>query len=197
MNTRLYGALGIQARLLMLAFATALPLVVLAGVITISFIDDQRAQIKHEVAGKVSDLLNDLDSQISSIQVELEVLATLPSIQSGDLTAFDRQLRAAIKVQGTGLVLHDTEGQQLINTNRPIGERLPRVTDREMNDKVVATAKPQVSNLIFGATLRRPLISVGVPVIRDGRVVYVLAMGIEPEVLSKLLQEQNLLSEAI
>jgi len=176
----------------MLAFATALPLVVLAGVITISFINAQRAQIKHEVAGKVSDLVNDLDSQIGSIQVELEVLAALPSIQSGDLTTFDEELRAAIKVRGTGLVLHDTEGQQLINTSRPIGERLPRVTDRDMHDKVVATAKPQVSNLIVGATFHRPLISVGVPVIREGWVVYVLAMGIEPEILSELLKEQNL-----
>ena len=178
MNLSRYRALGIQARLMIMASVTALPLVVLAGVTAISAIDAQRVQLKAEVAGKVNGLLADIDRQISAIEVELEVLSKLPSIQSGDLATFDRQLRAAIQVYGTALVLHDTHGQQLINTNRPFGEPLPRATNTEMHDRVVATALPQVSDLITGATLRRPIISVGVPVLHDGHVVYVLAMGI-------------------
>ena len=197
MNLRHYRTLGIQARLMMLACVTALPLVVLGCVTAISFIEARRVALKHEVAGKVNGLLNDIDGQIGAIQVELEVLSKLPSIQLGDLTTFDRQLRAAIQVYGTALVLHDTQGQQLISTNRPFGEPLSLATNTEMHDRVVATGRPQVSDLIIGATLRRPIISVGVPVVRDGHVVYVLAMDIGPEILSKLLTEQNLLSEAI
>src|SRR6516164_4881177 len=196
-NQSHHRALGIQARLMILATVTALPLVVLAGVAAMSVIDNQRAQLKNEVAGKVNGLLNDIDSQINAIQVELKVLSQLPSIQSGDIAAFDRQLRAAIRVYGTALVLHDTQGQQIINTNRPFGEPLPRATNTEMHDRVVTTGLPQVSDLIIGATLRRPIISVGVPVIHDGQVVYVLAMGIGPEILSQLFNDQNLLSEAI
>ena len=197
MNLRHYRTLGIQARLMMLACVTALPLVVLGCVTAISFIEARRVALKHEVAGKVNGLLNDIDGQIGAIQVELEVLSKLPSIQLGDLTTFDRQLRAAIQVYGTALVLHDTQGQQLISTNRPFGEPLSPATNTEMHDRVVATGRPQVSDLIIGATLRRPIISVGVPVVRDGHVVYVLAMDLGPEILSKLLTEQNLLSEAI
>jgi signal transduction histidine kinase len=182
---------------MLLASVTALPLVVLAGVTAISAIYAQRVQLQHEVAGKVNGLLNDIDLQIGAIQVELKVLSKLPSVQSGDITTFDRQLRAVIQVYGTTLVLHDTHGQQLINTNRPFGEPLPRATNTEMHDRVVATGLPQVSDLITGATLRRPIISVGVPVMHDGHVVNVLAMGLGPEILSELLKEQNLLSEAI
>ncbi len=196
-NRGYHRNLGIQARLMILACVTALPLVVLAGAITISFIEAQRAQVRNEVAGRVKGLLADLDRQLRAIQVELEVLANLPSIQGGDLTTFDRQLRAAIKVYGTTLVLHDTKGQQLINTNRPFGEPLPRANDTKMHDRVVATAKPQVSDLIMGATLRRPIITVGVPVISNGQVIQVLAMGIGPEILSELFQDQYLLAEAI
>ena len=191
------GALGIQARLMMLATVTALPLVLLAGVAAISAIGSQRAQLKYEVAGKVNGLLNDIDSQIRAIQVELKVLSQLPSIQSGDIATFDRQLRAAIQVYGTGLALYDTHGQNIINTGRPFGEPLPRATNTEMHDRVLATGLPQVSDLIIGATLRRAIISVGVPIIHDGHIVYVLAMGIGPEILSQLLNAQNLLSEAI
>jgi signal transduction histidine kinase len=189
--------LGIQVRLMALAAVTALPLVVLAGVAAISFIYVQRTQLENEVAGKVNALVNDVDRQIKAIQVELTMLASLPSVQSGDLAAFDKQLRAAVQVYGTALVLHDTHGQQLVNTNRPFGEPLPRATNTEMHDRVVAGGLPQVSDLITGATLRRPIISVGVPVMRDGRVVFVLAMGINPEIISYLLSEKNLVSEAI
>jgi signal transduction histidine kinase len=189
--------LGIQARLMALAAVTALPLVALVGVAVISFIDLQRQQLENEVAGKVNALVNDVDQQIRAIQVELKMLASLPSVQSGDLATFDRQLRAAVQVYGTALVLHDTHGQQLINTYLPLGARLPHATNTEMHDRVVATGLPQVSDLITGAALRQPIISVGVPVIRDGRVAYVLAMGVKPKILSSLLSEKNLVSEAI
>jgi len=61
-----------------------------------------------------------------------------------------------------------------------------------MHDRVVATGQPQISDLIMGAVLRRPILVVGVPVFRDGEVAYVLAMGLGPEILSALLKEQSL-----
>ncbi len=183
---------GIQARLTMLAVVTALPLVALASWAILRTVDDQRTQIQQDVRQRVEDLLADVDRQISAIQAELQVLAASPSLQEGDFAAFDRQMRAALKIRGTSIVLHDTKGQQLLSTNRPFGEPLPRATNTEMHDRVVATGKPQISDLIMGAVLRRPILVVGVPVFRDGQVVYVLAMGIGPELLSSLLEEQNL-----
>jgi hypothetical protein len=61
-----------------------------------------------------------------------------------------------------------------------------------MHDRVVQTGKPQISDLIIGAVLRRPILTVGVPVFIDGKVAYVLAMRVGPEILSALLNEQNL-----
>jgi signal transduction histidine kinase/ActR/RegA family two-component response regulator len=183
---------GIQARLTMVAVATALPLVALASFAVLRTVDDQRTRIQQEVIGRVENLLAGVDRQISAIQAELQVLATSPSLQTGDLRAFDEQMRAALTIRGTSVVLHDTHGQQLLSTNRPFGEPLPRATNTEMHDRIVATGKPQISDLIMGAVLRRPIMVVGVPVFRDGQVVYVLAMGLGPEILSSLLEEQSL-----
>jgi signal transduction histidine kinase/CheY-like chemotaxis protein len=184
--------LGIQARLAMLALATALPLVALVSFAILRTVEDQRTQMQRDVRERVEKLIADVDRQISSIQAELQVLAVSPSLQAGDFQAFDRQMRDALKIQGTAIVLLDTKAQQLINTNRPFGEALPRATNSEMHDRVVATGKPQISDLIMGAVLRRPVLTVGVPVFRDGEVVYVLVMVLGPEILSALLQEQNL-----
>ena len=183
---------GIQARLTMLAVVTAMPLVALACFAILRTVDYQRTQIQQEVRERVENLLANVDRQISAIQAELQVLAVSPSLQEGDFAGFDRQMRAALKIRGTSIVLHDTKGQQLLSTNRPFGEPLPRATNTEMHDRVVATGKPQISDLLMGAVLRRPILVVGVPVFQDGRVVYVLAMGLGPEILSSLLEEQSL-----
>ena len=185
-------SLGIQARLTMLVLVTALPLVAVGSFAILRTVDDQRAQIQNDVKQMVESFLADVDREISAIWAELQVLATSPSLQTGDFREFDQQMRAALKIRGTSIVLHDTHAQQLLSTNRPFGEPLPRATNSEMHDRVVATGKPQISDLIMGAVLKRPILTVGVPVFRDGEVVYVLAMGLGPEVLSALMQDQKL-----
>jgi len=188
-------SLGIQARLTLMALVTALPLVAVASFAILRTVDDERAQIQGDVRQMVESFLADVDRDMSAIWAELQVLGTSPSLQSGDFRAFDQQMRAALKIRGTSIVLHDTKGQQLLSTNRPFGEPLPRATNTEMHDRVVATGKPQISDLIIGAVLKRPILVVGVPVFRDGEVAYVLAMGIGPEVLSALMQDQRLPSD--
>src|SRR5215469_15412631 len=192
--TALWGrlTLGIQARLVILVLVTVLPLVGLASYAMIRTVDSEQARIQRDVGERVGNLLAAVDRQITGIQAELQVLAVSPSLQSGDFAGFDRQMREALKIRGTSIVLHDTKAQQLLSTNRPFGEPLPRATNSEMHDRVVQTGKPQISDLIMGAVLRRPILTVGVPVFRDGRVAYVLAMGVGPEILSALLTEQNL-----
>jgi hypothetical protein len=173
--------LGIQARLVILVLATALPLVGLASFAMIRAVGNERTRIERDAKERVADLLANVDRQIISIQAELSVLAVSPSLQSGDFAAFDRQMRDALKIQGTSIVLHDLKAQQLLSTNRPYGEQLPRATNSEMHDRVVQTGKPQISDLIIGAVLRRPILTVGVPVFIDGKVAYVLAMGSAPK----------------
>ena len=185
-------SLGIPTRLTMLALVTALPLVAVGSFALLRTVDDQHAQIQSDVKQMVESFLADVDREISAIWAELQVLATSPSLQSGNFREFDQQMRAALKIRGTSIVLHDTHAQQLLSTNREFGEPLPRATNSEMHDRVVATGKPQISDLIMGAVLNRPILTVGVPVFRDGEVVYVLAMGLGPEILSALMQDQKL-----
>src|SRR5260370_5980437 len=88
--------------------------------------------------------------------------------------------------------LHDTNGQQLVSTNRPFGAPLPRAPNTEMHERMVTTGKPQVSDRVMGAVLHRPIVAVGVPVFRDGKVAFVLVMALGSEILSKLLHQPDL-----
>src|SRR5258708_12504096 len=125
-------------------------------------------------------------------EVGMGVLAVSPTLHSEDLYPFYQQMYAALPLQGTVIVLLDTKGQQLLSTTRPFGAPLPRATNTEMHERVVATGKPQVSDLIMGAVLQRPVVAVGVPVFRDGKVAFVLVMALGSEILSKLLHQPDL-----
>jgi len=171
--------LGIQARLVILILVTVLPLVGLASATILRTVDDERARIQRDVKERAENLLREVDRQIASIQGELQVLAVSPSLQTGNFAAFDHHMREALKIRGTSIALHDTRAQQLLSTTRPFGDPLPYETNSEMLDRVVETGQPQISDLIIGAVLARPILTVGVPVRRDGRVAYVLAMGPE------------------
>jgi len=200
MTTALYSilrrrALSIHTRLMMLTLATVLPLVAVGGVAIIRMVDDQNIKVEQGVGRTVDGLLGDVDRQIIAIEAELQVLAVSPSLQEEDLYHFYQQMNAALPLQGTSIALLDIKGQQLLNTNRPFGAPLPRSFNTEMSEHIVATGKPQVSDLIMGAVLHRPIVAVGVPVFRDGRVAFILAMGLGSEILSKLLHQPDLLPD--
>jgi signal transduction histidine kinase len=185
-------ALSIHTRLMMLTLATVLPLVAVGGFAIMRTVDDQKVQVEQGVGRTVDGLLGDIDRQIVAITAELQVLAVSPSLQSENLYSFYQQMYAALPLQGTAIVLLDTKGQQLLSTNRPFGAPLPRAPNTEMSERVVATGKPQVSDLVMGAVLRRPIVAVGVPVFRDGKVGFVLVMALGSEILSKLLHQPDL-----
>jgi PAS domain S-box-containing protein len=184
-------SLGIQARLVILVLVTVLPLVALASLAIFRAVADERGWIERDVRERTQTLLAAVDRLITSVQAELQILAMSAELRTGDLAGFYPRMRDALTIRGLSIVLHDTDAQQLISTNRPYGEKLPRQNQRAMLDRVAETGKPQISDLIMGAVLRRPILTIGVPVFRDGKVVYVLSMAVAPQSLSDLLGEQN------
>jgi len=106
--------------------------------------------------------------------------------------AFDHEMRAALTIQGTSIVLHDTKAQQLLSTNRPFRrtpasrEQQPDARPRCRNPQATGF-RPRNGFRVAAADCDR-----GVPVFRNGEVAYVLALGLGPEILSAVLQDQKL-----
>ncbi|MCW2239636.1 sensor histidine kinase [Azospirillum canadense] len=182
---------SLRTRLMLLVLACALPLAAFAGVLSYQFVQAQSRILQDQVRERVDALSQAVDRYISETEVSLEVLATSPALQQGDLRSFHAQIMEAVKKRGVGIVLLDTTGQQLVTTNLAFGEPLPRRTDLETLNRVVATGRPQISDLTIAAVQQRPILSVEVPVFVVGRLTYVLAMGITPEALGKVIRSQN------
>src|ERR1700682_5539306 len=83
-------SVGIQARLVVLVLVTVLPLVALSSFAILCIVDNERSRIERDVRERVESLLADVDREIRSVQVSLQILASSPNLQSGDMAAFAR-----------------------------------------------------------------------------------------------------------
>jgi signal transduction histidine kinase/CheY-like chemotaxis protein len=121
-------------------------------------------------------------------------LANSPSLDSGDIAAFYKQASSVLRPEfpGFNVVLSDRDSVQLMNTARPYGPLLPDPGSAQRINKVFETGKPLISDLFIGGALKRPLVAIHVPVVRDGQVTYVISTAYVPERLGQVLKEQRL-----
>ena len=187
------AAPSIRKRLAFLVLASAVPAIVLtAGLLAYEHRRD-RESLERDTIATARAMTQAIDRELVGMTVAAQVLATSQRAQSGDLAAFYRQAQEVVGNHiGANVVLSDAQGRQVMNTFRPLGEALPMHGDPRQVRAVFATARPAVSDLYVGGVLRRPVMSVDVPVLRGERVVYALSIGEVPDRFRAILSEQKL-----
>jgi two-component system, sensor histidine kinase and response regulator len=136
-------------------------------------------------------LMRAVDRDLVAAQTALEVLANSPTLATDDLAAFhQRALDVKSKFHSSSIILADRSGQQLVNTRTRFGTTLPVSKSAAANDTVFRTGKPFIADL-FRETARS-VVSIKVPVFRDGEVKYVLSINLALESLNELLGRQKL-----
>ncbi len=171
--------------------------VMTALVLTYSYRQQQAELLKESIAD-VRTFSRVVDRELGTAQVSLNVLAASSSLQARDYAAFQRQSQEVLR-RGfiNNVALIDATGQQLVNTAIPYGRPLPKTGVMEQVQRVLQTGRPVVSGLVIGAALKRPLISVLVPVNSGGTVTQVLSGVILPDHFAKLLASHGLPEDRI
>ena len=183
---------SIRTRLAWLVAACLVPAFIMAGALVYAYYGNEQAKSVRDASASVNALTFDVDRELVSLETVLFALATSPHLTSRDLVAFDRQARELVKDRRIeNVILADTSGQQLSNTRRPAGTPLPRVGDPELVKRALFSQRPVISDLFIGQVLKQPLISIGVPIVRDDQVIYVLIASILPERFAELLMQQR------
>ncbi len=153
----------------------------------------ERVTLERSTVATAHALSEAVDHDLESATAAMQVLAMSPYLASGDIAAFYRQAREALSNQsGNVIVLVDPSGQQIMSTIKSYGEKLPRAGATDMVRAVLETARPMISDFYIETTSKEPQVAVGVPVIRDGKVIDVLMMGILPQDLSEVLHSEQL-----
>lgn len=176
-----------------LAVACILPAWAATALLIVRSYDRERATFEAGTVGTARALVQAIDRDLASAEAGLQMLATSPSLASGDLAGFYDQARAALGSEaGLNIVLVGPRGEQLINTLKPFGAPLPQQGYPDVVRRVFATGMPVVSDLQMSAVTGQPLVIIEVPVPVQGTVRYGLGMGISLDRVGEILRGQNL-----
>ncbi|MFL6567133.1 MAG: ATP-binding protein [Burkholderiales bacterium] len=201
---RIKATLG--SYLVALVMLAVIPLMLIAGVLIWRQTVLQRQAFERSLLQTAQALSLAVDRHLFSDRVMLETLAQSQFLERGDIRGFYALASRVIGEHGGLFIsLFDDAGRQVFNTLRPPGEALPTpfehppppdperppLGDPSAMQEVLRTGKPVNSDLVFGLVAGRLLFTINVPVMRNGRIRYVLNAGFEPAVMTRLLQENK------
>ena len=134
-----------------------------------------------------------MDSEVNSITAGLQVLALSQTLQRGDIDGFRRNAEAFVDLyaEESALVLADSEGNQLLNTRVPAGTALPPRQNQAGTEAIFRTMRPAYSRVFIGSVSRTPIITIDVPVMKDGKAIYVLSFNPPLKLFQRIVQEQR------
>lgn len=177
----------------LLVVVSMLPVLAATAVMVVDINDRETAQIEQRRIETARALMQAVDRELSHARGTLQTLAAAPVLTNGDLRAFySHALATRALYPNSNFVLSDNSGQQILNTLRPFGASLPHHGNPVQLHAVFASAQPVISDLYLGGVTRQPVISIDVPVLRNGKVVYDLSMGLLPSQFLEILRKQRI-----
>ncbi|MGY8679196.1 sensor histidine kinase [Bradyrhizobium sp. UFLA05-153] len=170
-----------------------LPLIVFAvGIVFYNYAQD-RSDANRRVLETVRSIRLVLDAEVQRMTGGLQVLALTDALRSGDFQGFRRIASGFLDQYGKdGVVLvSDRQGRLLFSSVTEDTADLPQRNNTEIVEKVFATRLPQYSDLFRGAIKQRQVVTVEVPVLRDGEVIYALTFSPPLDIFQTLVEKQR------
>jgi two-component sensor histidine kinase len=184
---------SLPVRLVLLVAGTTLPLIIFATVIVFNHYEQERKDASQRVLETARSIRLVLDAEMQRMTGGLQVLSLTNALRSGDFDDFRRMASGFLDQYGRdGVVLvADRDGRQLFSSATPDTASLPPRNNREIVEKVFATKSPQYSNLFIGAAKKQLILTVEVPVLRDGEVLYDISFSPPVEIFQAIIDKQR------
>ncbi len=185
-------------RVTRLVLLAVIPVVVLAGVLIVTYAGDQRDLYMQQLLGMARTVSQAADADIIRRFAVLDALQQAPMLKTRDWHGFYDFAKAAVaRDPGDRVVLYEASTDEVLLTLVPFGSPLPVTSIPDEIQKVVSTGQPLVTGLFSGAKTRQPSLAVLEPVRESGAVRYVLAIAFTPPEVSRVLRAQHLPPDVI
>jgi signal transduction histidine kinase/ActR/RegA family two-component response regulator len=180
------------ARLSALPVAIAVPTLAFAAALLYALSTAQQFELRRELQLTAHTLAVALDRDLAGSTRELERIAELPLLRAGRLADFHAEAARIVaeRPQFTNLVLFDLGGAPLVDASVPWGRPLTAAR-RPLEEQVITSGRPVISDLLPGLSGGAPSIAIAVPFKTDGVLRGVLTGQLEHGELSRLLAEQQ------
>ncbi len=184
---------SLPVRLALLVAGTTLPLIIFAAGIVFNNYEQDRKDATQRVLETVRSIRLVLDAEMQRMTGALQVLALTNALRDRDFEGFRRMSQGFLDQYGEGgvVLVADREGRQLFSSASPDTASLPPRNNRAIVDKVFAEKKPVYSNVFVGAVKKRMIVTVEVPVIRNGEVLYDISFSPPIEIFQAMIEQQH------
>lgn len=184
---------SLPARLALLVAGTSLPLIIFAAGIVFNNYRQDREVATQRVLETVRSIRLVLDSEMQRMTGALQVLALTKELRDRDFEGFGRIAKGFLDQYGDDSVIlvADRDGRQVFSSVTPDAANLPPRNNRAIVDKVFAEKKPVYSNLFIGSVKKHLIVTVEVPVIGDGEVLYDISFSPPIEMFQAMIEQQR------
>lgn len=185
--------LSLPVRLALLVAGTTLPLILFAAGIVLQNYRQDRQNATQRVIETVRSIRLVLDAEMQRMTGALQVLALTNALRDDDFDGFRRIAQGFLEQYGEGgvILIADRDGRQVFSSLAPDTASLPPRNNLAIVKKVFEERKPVYSNLFFGAVKQRQIVTVEVPLIRDGEVLYDISFSPPIEIFQSMIEQQR------
>ena len=187
--------MNIRSRLWALTFATLLPMAIFGAVGAYMLVERERDSFERAALDRVRALMTAIDAELRASITPLELLARSPALDRDDLAAFRVEAQRALEGRrdhwSNIVVSHPDTAQMMLNLLVPPGAPLFKTLDPTSVLESAKSGRPTIGNVVTGGVLNRPLFTVRVPVLRDGKPKYILSAVVETSVISGIVERQG------
>jgi signal transduction histidine kinase/CheY-like chemotaxis protein len=135
-----------------------------------------------------------VDSEIRGHVLTLKALATSESLKSGALSKFHAEMTRVLASQPDwrSIQLGSTSREQVLNTSRPYGAKLPKIRDNVSFERALNGPDAAIGGVLALEITEGYGIPVRVPVVKNGRIQYVITAMLNLERFNQLVEAQRL-----
>ena len=192
-NSSRARARPLRMRLLLLAAIGLLPLVIVLAWGLDYLIQDRHVDSERTVLDLSRALATAVDAELRSVVALLNHMSISDELERGDLRGFQlAAMRTARQMGWLNVVLSDSEGRVLLRTNEPYGTSDPEPVETKSLARVIETQAPVVSGVVETPRLAMNSIAVRIPVLRGGKLVYVLSAFLPTDLILTVLTRQSI-----
>ena len=157
--------------------------------------DQERSYARKAATEALTQVAHRIEGEIAHEMQVAQTLASSAALDHGNLGDFYREATRIVAARPLWetAALTKPDQEQVLNVLRPLGAPLGPVTDAESFNAVLRTRKPVLGGLgPYQAAIGKQLVSLRVPVIRDGELRYVLTIGLLPDQIGTILGQAGL-----
>jgi signal transduction histidine kinase len=184
----------LRSHLLLLSIATATPVMILAAVVAMLVVRQDRDTLRDAAHDRVIAVISAIDAELRGSLATLRALAASSHLETGDLGAFHAEAQRVVRAHPDwrDFTLATLDGRRIMSTTHAPGRDGSAVVNRESFDEAVANGRPAIGSLAQGPNDGEWAIPLRMPVAQDGRVTYVLTAVLRPDAFVDVLRSQRL-----